>query len=249
MDKPIPWDITFTVSVQIYEEFKSGSLARLCDRLPILKSIYSRFPVSVRRRIAEKRMHANERIVEHPWVMMQLGLERGKVLDVGCCWSTLPIELAGLGFQVWGIDASPYFLTHPNFRFVREDICENSFSDNFFDRVLAISTIEHIGLGHYGETRGSDRDKVAMKEIYRILKPSGKALVSVPFGEKITTSSFRIYDSASLKMLVSPFHVESGRFYADKGMFWDEVSEEIGTVQRRDELGRPTCVALLTLVK
>jgi len=71
----------------------------------------------------------------------------------------LSIELACLGFKVYGLDVSNYKLTRPNFTFVKEDIRSTSFPNNFFDIVIAISTIEHIGLGYYGDKLDRHGDK------------------------------------------------------------------------------------------
>ena len=70
-----------------------------------------------------KRMYefsVNERIVEYPFVHANINLEKGKILDVGCGPSKLPIELASRGYQVYAIDLQEYFplLRHQNFTFV-----------------------------------------------------------------------------------------------------------------------------------
>src|SRR5262245_31050363 len=49
----------------------------------------------------------NERIVEYP-VILRWMPDRGTVLDVGCVTSRLPLQLASLGHEVWGIDVRPF---------------------------------------------------------------------------------------------------------------------------------------------
>ena len=49
------------------------------------------------------------------------------------------------------------------------------FNDKFFDVVTAVSTIEHIGLGCYGDSIAPDGDKEATTEIKRVLKRGGAA--------------------------------------------------------------------------
>ena len=53
-----------------------------------------------------------------------------------------------------------------------------------FDVVTCISTIEHVGLGAYGEPPGAkDSDMVAMRRIRELTKPGGLLVLTVPLGE------------------------------------------------------------------
>ena len=166
--------------------------------------------------LAEKIFHlvVNERVADYPFVHQNLGLDgKGRILDVGCYRTKLVIELASLGYEVYGIDGIEYPLEHPNFTFVLGDICKTPFPDDFFDAVTAVSTIEHIGLGRYEYPTYSDGDKIAMNEIKRILKPGGKAIITVPFGKKTVVyhgeiQLHRVYDSQALNNLFSDSGLE-----------------------------------------
>lgn len=50
-----------------------------------------------------------------------------------------------------------------------------SYADNSFDLVYSISVLEHIP---------GDGDSIAMKEMVRVLKPGGIAIIEVPFSDK-----------------------------------------------------------------
>ena len=52
---------------------------------------------------------------------------------------------------------------------VQADICNLPFSDQQFDWVVCNHVLEHI-----------PNDKIAMQEIYRVLKPGGTAILQVP---------------------------------------------------------------------
>ena len=153
-----------------------------------------------------------ERVVEYPFVLLNMPRGRSKVLDVGCWGSQIPIELASLGHKVYGIDVVNYPLRHPNFTFLQGDICHTPFAPDFFDVVIAVSTIEHIGLGRYGDPAHSGGDKKAIREIGRILKPGGRLIITVPFGKKAVfcfrgAPLHRVYDLPSLEELLSQLKI------------------------------------------
>ena len=60
---------------------------------------------------------------------------------------------------------------------IKADICALPFDDNSFDWILCNHVLEHI-----------PSDTKAMKELYRVLKPGGKALLQVPLDPKRDTT-------------------------------------------------------------
>lgn len=190
----------------------------------------------------------NERIVETPWVHSQIKVEGGKILDVGCYSSKLPIELASLGHEVWGIDVRYYPLKHPNFIFVQGDVYKTSFSDNFFDVITAVSTIEHIGMADpvYNDPEYPDGDKKAIKEMTRILKRGGKIIMTVPFGKR-AVSWYRTYNLPSLRELLSKLKIEKIEYTIKKGESWTPASLE--EVENVDQPNNPKAVALIVARK
>src|SRR3989442_12488076 len=92
----------------------------------------------------------SERIVEYPFVLRNLDLAKGGlVLDVGCGSSYFPPILASLGYQTYGIDLEDYPAETPNFNFVKAVVRRTGFADAFFDRMLVISTMEHVWIKHF----------------------------------------------------------------------------------------------------
>lgn len=176
----------------------------------------------------------SERLIEYPFVFKNLQLDKGRILDVGCYYSILPIQLASLGFKVYAIDPQPYQLEHPNFVFVKGDIQKNNFKKNFFDVVTVVSTLEHIGLGYYLDKEGTSGDKLAIREIGRILKKSGKLIMTIPYGKKFRiTKSQRMYDNKSLKNLLFPeFRLrEKMIFVSKKGKWMPGVEDKLANVR------------------
>lgn len=87
--------------------------------------------------------------------------------------------------------------------FQRADIRAMPYASNYFDVIFCISTIEHVGFDKVNMTTSATaferfadlpkeppdakswtEDFKSMEEIIRILKPGGKLLLTVPFGEE-----------------------------------------------------------------
>lgn len=73
--------------------------------------------------------------------------------------------------MIEGVDYYPVDI-NPEFYGIRDvvDITNIQYEDNFFDLIICYHVLEHI-----------PDDIKAMSELFRVLKPSGKALINVPF--------------------------------------------------------------------
>jgi SAM-dependent methyltransferase len=192
----------------------------------------------------------SERIIERPWLFRNLGHEPlgAKVLDLGCTESLIGLELASNGFSVTGIDVRDYALQHPNFKFVKSDLRETHLESGAYDIAIVLSTIEHVGLGFYGDTAGDDADQAVMQEIFRLLKPKGKLFLTTPFGHGAVTPQHRIYDSGSLRRLLAPFRIDKMEFGArsDLKTWISPVPEDKAAAQKHDpEYYFPGAVAMV----
>lgn len=82
------------------------------------------------------------------------------------------------------------------------------FDGKQFDVVLAVSTIEHVGLSAYGDPEDVDGDTKVMKRISGWLKPGGICYLDVPYrpdGKYKAGSQFRAYDAPQLhQRLIEP---------------------------------------------
>lgn len=192
------------------------------------------------------------RTAEYRFVFRHIPPPGSTVLDVGCCESLLPLKLARKGYNVYGIDTRQYLEKHPNLAFFQGDIICTPFPDKFFDCALAISTIEHIGLGLYRDPIHEDADTKAVQEISRILKPSGKLILTTPYAAKYKLARYaggieRYYDSSTLKTLFCGFEVQDQEFFIGKSRFnWISVPEEQAT---RPDLKWHANIALVMVKK
>lgn len=85
-------------------------------------------------------------------------------------------------------------------------MANTGFADDFFDGIVLVSTIEHVGLGVYGQSLvGNDLDVRAFHELTCVLKPGGLILLTTPFvGHEETriTHSERQYGFGRLHTLI-----------------------------------------------
>jgi hypothetical protein len=84
-----------------------------------------------------------------------------------------------------------------------EDLTHLSFESNSIRSLSCMHTIEHIGLGRYGDPIDYDGDLKAINELSRVLAPGGILLIVVPVGKenKIVFNAHRIYEPKSFIQL------------------------------------------------
>ncbi|MHA2275402.1 MAG: class I SAM-dependent methyltransferase [Candidatus Kariarchaeaceae archaeon] len=115
----------------------------------------------------------------------------GKILDLGCANGKLLLVLKNLGYDVVGLDIAQSFVDRakklsgcPTFQGRAERM--DMFDDEVFDCVISTEVIEHV-ISPFQ----------ALREINRILKPRGKAIISTP-------------NSHHVVRIVFPSHIAKG---------------------------------------
>lgn len=117
----------------------------------------------------------NPRIITMKKIVDGLSLENKKILDIGCYDGSFLSLIKNRNNDFFGIEASDQGVRETKNKeievkqFFFDDKTPIPFEDSFFDIVVAGEIIEHI----------YDTD-FFLREIYRILKPSGKLLISTP---------------------------------------------------------------------
>lgn len=166
----------------------------------------------------------SERIVEVPFVHRNLPYPfRGRVLDVGYLESEVTFQLASLGFETWGIDIRPQVLKFPGIHAVQGDVRQYPFPDAYFDTVIVLSTVEHIGLKAYeNKSYDPEGDVHALQAVHRVMSPDGRLLLTVPFGRHGKTGWYRVYDHDALLSLLTRarFKIETEDYWSAKGIQW-----------------------------
>lgn len=204
----------------------------------VKRAILQRLPGAVR-----LRLHVNERVVEVPFALDRLEGTEGRILDLGCAESALPLMLAARGHDVVGLDIRPWPFPHPHVRFTLADARALPFRDGTFAAVSMISSVEHVGLGFYGDAKDRAGDTKACREAKRVTAPDGRLVLTVPFGRRAISNLQRVYDAASLKELLSGWTVEEKRFYVREELQWLPADE--ATAGRRQSVPGTEAVALV----
>jgi len=188
-------------------------------------------PITVEHRPGEVALrYVNERIVEVPYAMAAAGgLPTGsRVLDVGSAESTLALSLASIGLQVTAIDSRPYPLTHPNMDVVISPIEEWEGPKKPLDAIFCISTIEHLGVGAYGQSPADPKlDRKVIELMSSWLSPKGELVLTTPYGDWSMDSFQRVYDAYHLELLLEGWSVLDRRICVQTDdLVWETVTQE-----------------------
>jgi hypothetical protein len=77
-----------------------------------------------------------------------------------------------------------------------------------YDGAISISSVEHSGLGRYGDPLDPDGDLKSMKFLHGKLKPGALLFLSVPIGkDQILWNAHRVYGRERLPLLIDGFKI------------------------------------------
>ena len=158
----------------------------------------------------------DERCVEYPWLFAQLDAQPERVLDAG---STLNHAFI-LDQPIWKSKQLHILTLAPEnhcywdrgISYLFEDLRQIPIRDNFYDTVVCISTLEHIGADNRRFTREGTCEEsrpgdfvLAMREMCRVLKPFGQLFLTVPFGRYRDLGTQKVFDEDLLEQAIAAF--------------------------------------------
>ncbi|MDR1370727.1 MAG: DUF268 domain-containing protein [Dysgonamonadaceae bacterium] len=118
-----------------------------------------------------------------------------KHVDIGSRIDGFVAHLASF-MEVEVLDIRPLDNTIKNIRFTQANLMSRDFPlINYCDSISCLHTIEHLGLGRYGDPIDADGHLKGLDNIHRLLRPGGIFYFSVPIGtQRIEFNAHRIFD-------------------------------------------------------
>lgn len=158
----------------------------------------------------------DERVVEYPWLFSQLPSCSGYLLDAGSALNhnfLLSQEILKSKNIFISTLAPEGIYPRENVSYIYEDLRNTCYKNNFFDWVVCISTLEHIGLDNtmlYTDDKLKNENNPksyldAIKEYKRILTVGGTLYLTFPFGKHINHGWFQIFNEDMLDSVIETF--------------------------------------------
>jgi SAM-dependent methyltransferase len=155
-----------------------------------------------------------------------------RVLDVGS-YRQFVIGLAA-GCTVTSLDVRERTVELAPERVVTGDARAIPLEDASFDAVVSLSSMEHFGLGRYGDPLDPDGDLKAIGELRRLVRPGGLVIVTttVTRGEPaVAFNAHRIYAPRMPRGWFEDFEAVDERFFShrlDRACDPGEVVDRLG---------------------
>ncbi|WP_247236067.1 DUF268 domain-containing protein [Telluribacter sp. SYSU D00476] len=136
-------------------------------------------------------------------------------------------------------DYRPAEVELDNFYSSKADLTQLFFNDNSIHSLSCMHTVEHIGLGRYGDPIDYNADLKAMKELARVLAPGGNLLFVTPIGkeDKIHFNAHRIYTAKAIKTCFETFGLRLKEFTYLAQKSGGLQVEQVETFQTTDSYG------------
>ena len=153
-----------------------------------------------------------------------------KVLEVGCGDGRSIFDVLPATKNVTGIDhddkaiadAKNNFSSYPSIKILKADATKLPFEDEEFDFVVCMTTFANF----------ADKKFIILEEIKRVLKNSGKIIISV-FSEDALEERMKVYKASGVKIK----NIENGKVVFDESL-GDNISEQFSKEQLEDIFSR-----------
>ena len=158
----------------------------------------------------------DERLVEYPWMLSRLPENVVHLLDAGSTLNHRFIldnrALRGKNMTIMTLAPEDRCFWQKRVSYVYGDLRSTCFRDGYFDAIVCLSVLEHVGLDNRRydpDSNASARNPKAylevIQEFRRILKPGGVCLITVPFGKYQMRHWLQVFDSPMVATIVKAF--------------------------------------------
>jgi len=110
----------------------------------------------------------------------------GKILDIGCATGVFLNEMKNKGWESYGIEPNAFAANYAKDQFglkiTNKSFEESNFSGSYFDVITMWDVLEHVISPDW-----------VLQEVYRILKPNGLLVISMPNSDSIDRKIFGKY--------------------------------------------------------
>lgn len=129
-------------------------------------------------------------------------------------------------------DYRPAHLNLNNLISLKADLTDLLFESDSIDSLSCMHTIEHIGLGRYGDPIDPDGDIKAINELKRVVKKGGSLLFVTPVGNpKILFNAHRIYNPTMILNYFDGFELKDFSLVTDQNEFIEKAELREGSSQ------------------
>jgi SAM-dependent methyltransferase len=156
----------------------------------------------------------DERVVEFPWTVTRD--LTGRLLDAGSTLNhphVLPRVRPRVDeLHIVTLAPEPQAYPFLDVSYVYGDLRDLPIRDDTYDRIVSISTLEHVGMDNsqYGDGASASVEaaldlRAAVGELRRVLRPGGTIFVTVPYGVAADLGWQQVFDAGGLEELVEAF--------------------------------------------
>lgn len=106
----------------------------------------------------------------------------------------------------------------------KTDLTNLIFKSDSIESISCMHTIEHVGLGRYGDAIDPDGDLKAIAELQRVIKKGGSLLLVTPVGKpRIQFNAHRIYSFELINNLFKDFDLKDFSLINDAGKYLENA--------------------------
>lgn len=183
----------------------------------------------------------DERVVEYPWFFSRLpSSDPGTLLDAGSVLNFDYIldhpSLQNKQITIATLAPEKKAFWRRGISYLFDDLRSTCLKDDYFDWIVSMSTLEHIGLDNTTyytgdpskmESNNDDYLKV-VAEMRRILKPGGTLFLSIPFGNYANHGWLQVFDNRMVSRILETFSPteKTVQYFSYRNRGWETASQE-----------------------